>query len=340
MSNATPKIASVVDTQSETLQRDVENARRVLAVEHDALDLLRAGLDGELGIRLSQAVDMLMRLKGRLIVTGIGKSGHIGRKLAATFASTGTPAHFVHPADASHGDLGMIRGEDVVMALSWSGESAELSDIVAYTRRYHVPLIAITSCAQSALGIAADIALVLPDVPEACPNGLAPTTSTTAQLVLGDALSICVLSRRNFSPRDFMQFHPGGQLGARLRQVRDLMHKLPDVPLVPLGSLLNGAILEMTSKRLGVTGIVDGAGKLVGVISDGDLRRAFEKGFYDRPAADVMSRNPRVIAPEALAQQALGRLNAERITSLFILDDDGKPVGIITVHDLLQAGIS
>jgi arabinose-5-phosphate isomerase len=340
MSNAIPKIASVVDTQSESLRQDVQNAVLVLAAERDALDLLRGGLDGELGIRLSQAVDVLACLKGRLIVTGIGKSGHIGRKLAATFASTGTPAHFVHPADASHGDLGMIGSEDVVMALSWSGESAELFDIVAYTRRYRVPLIAITSRADSALGMAADIALILPDVPEACPNGLAPTTSTTAQLVLGDALAICLLSRRHFSPQDFMQFHPGGRLGARLRQVRDLMHKLPDVPLVPSECSLTSAILEMTSKRFGVTGVVDDAGKLAGVISDGDLRRAFEKGFYDRPAADVMSRNPRVIAPEALAQQALGRLNAERITSLFILDDDGKPTGIITVHDLLQAGIS
>jgi len=323
--------------------QDIANAKQALGLEIEGLNALRAPLDGELGAQLSAAVDLLHHSSGRLIVTGIGKSGHIGRKLAATFASTGTMAHFVHPADASHGDLGMIRSEDVVLALSWSGESAELSDIVAYTRRFHVPLIALTSEAKSALAGAADIALILPQVAEACPNGLAPTTSTTLQLVLGDMLAICLLKRRNFSAQDFHQFHPGGRLGVRLKTVQELMHRGAEIPLVPVTSTLMQAIFEMTSKRFGVTGIIDQDGRLVGVISDGDLRRAMEQGMgkasVERPAADVMSQNPKTIAPDALAEQALARLNQESITCLFILDDEGRPAGLITVHDLLRAGI-
>jgi len=324
--------------------QDIANAKQALGLEIEGLEALRVPLDGELGAQLSAAVDLLHHSSGRLIVTGIGKSGHIGRKLAATFASTGTMAHFVHPADASHGDLGMIRSEDVVLALSWSGESAELSDIVAYTRRFHVPLIAFTSEAKSALAGAADIVLILPQVAEACPNGLAPTTSTTLQLVLGDLLAICLLKRRNFSAQDFHQFHPGGRLGMRLKTVQELMHRGTEIPLVPVTSTLMQAIFEMTSKRFGVTGIVDQNDRLVGVISDGDLRRAMEKtdrvkGSIERPAADVMSQNPKTIAPDALAEQALARLNQESITCLFILDDEGRPTGLITVHDLLRAGI-
>jgi len=324
---------------NEPQTQDIENAVRAVAIELEGLEALKIALKGDLGVLTSQAVDILYRSTGRLIITGMGKSGHIGRKLAATFASTGTPSHFVHPADASHGDLGMIRQEDVVLALSWSGESVELSDIVAYTRRYHVPLIAFTSRAESALGRAADVTLVLPKVSEACPNGLAPTTSTTVQLVLGDSIAIALLSRRNFSSQDFRQFHPGGKLGAKLRLVRDLMHQLPNVPMVPLTSTLTTAIFEMTSKRLGVTGIIDDEGKLVGVLSDGDLRRAFERGFYDRPITEIMSRSPRTIAPDALAEQALGRLNSELITSLFVIEN-GLLKGVITVHDLLQAGVT
>jgi arabinose-5-phosphate isomerase len=317
---------------------DAESAFRAVSIEIEGLEAVREALKGELGVRLSQAVDLLLRSSGVLIVTGMGKSGHIGRKLAATLASTGTPAHFVHPADASHGDLGVVRREDAVLALSWSGETAELSDIIAYTRRHSVPLIAITSRAESALGRAADIALVLPVVPEACPNGLAPTTSTTAQLVLGDVLAICLLSRRNFTSEDFGQFHPGGKLGARLRTVRDLMRTEAAIPLVPADSTLKNAIFEMTSKRLGITGIIDPQGTLIGVISDGDLRRSLETGFTDRPTSEVMSRNPRTIVSDALAEHALARMNAERITSLFIVEDS-RPVGIITVHDLLMAGV-
>jgi arabinose-5-phosphate isomerase len=328
----------MIDATTESRAGDIENAIRAVSIETDGLNAVREALSGELGARLSQAVEILYRSTGILIVTGMGKSGHIGRKLAATLASTGTPAHFVHPADASHGDLGVVRRDDAVLALSWSGESAELSDIIAYTRRHSVPLIAITSRAESALGRAADVALVLPKVPEACPNGLAPTTSTTAQLVLGDALAVCLLSRRNFTSRDFGQFHPGGKLGAKLRTVRELMRGGADVPLVSSDSTLKNAIFEMTSKRLGITGITDAAGMLIGVISDGDLRRSFESGFTDRPASEIMSRNPRTIAHDALAEHALARMNAERITSLFILEA-GLPTGIITVHDLLLAGV-
>ena len=322
MTETTTESPTAEISAAETYARDVKNAIRAVSIETDGLNAVREALSGELGVRLSQAVEILYRSTGVLIVTGMGKSGHIGRKLAATLASTGTPSHFVHPADASHGDLGVVRREDAVLALSWSGESAELSDIIAYTRRHSVPLIAITSRADSALGRAADIALVLPKVPEACPNGLAPTTSTTAQLVLGDALAVCLLSRRNFTSQDFGQFHPGGKLGAKLRTVRELMRTGKDVPLVPIDSTLKHAIFEMTSKRLGITGIIDQAGALIGVISDGDLRRTFESGFTDRPAAEIMSRTPRTIAADALAEHALARMNAERITSLFILNND------------------
>lgn len=324
---------------ADTHEEDVAVAVRAVGIELDGLAAMRRALEGELGRRLGETVDLLMRSPGRLIVTGMGKSGHIGRKLAATFASTGTPAHFVHPADASHGDLGMIRPSDVVLAMSWSGETAELSDIVAYTRRYGVPLVAMTSRAESALGRAADIALVLPPLVEACPNGLAPTTSSTAQLVLGDALAICLLSRRRFTSADFQQFHPGGKLGARLRQVRDLMHTGEAVPRVPADATLTTAIFEMTAKRFGVTGVADDAGRLVGVVSDGDLRRAFEAGFHERPVVEVMSRRPKTIAPGALAEQALARMNEARITSLFVTDGESW-LGIITVHDLLHAGVT
>jgi arabinose-5-phosphate isomerase len=318
---------------------DIQNAIRAISIELEGLEALRGALEGELGVQFNRAVNQLLRLSGNLIVTGMGKSGHIGRKLAATLASTGTPAHFIHPGDASHGDLGMIRSDDAVIALSWSGESAELSDIVAYTRRFHVPLIAMTSRAGSALARAADIVMIMPDVPEACPNGLAPTTSTTVQLVLGDALAVCLLSRRNFTSDDFGQFHPGGKLGARLRRVGDLMHRGDAVPIVSDSGTIHDAVLEMTAKRLGVTGVVDKHETLIGVISDGDLRRAFKAGLYEGLAADIMGRSPRTISPDALAEQAMARMNAERITSLFIVDG-GRPVGVIAIHDLLQLGVT
>jgi arabinose-5-phosphate isomerase len=319
--------------------RDVACAIQAMQSEADGLVAVGLALSGELGARLSDAVEAIFTLRGRVVVTGMGKSGHVGRKLAATFASTGTPSLFIHPAEASHGDLGMIQPEDLVLALSWSGETAELADIVAYTRRFGVPLVAITSRPRGTLAVASDIALVLPQVREACPNGLAPTTSTTAQMALGDALAVCLLQRRAFSPEDFRGFHPGGKLGARLKRVRDLMHDSQWVPAVDRSVPLSGAILAMTSGRFGIVGVLDDTGRLVGVITDGDLRRALEAGFYDRPTHEVMGRQPRTIRPDALAQEALARMNADRITSLFVTED-GRPVGVIHIHDLLRGGVA
>ncbi|HWL83072.1 MAG TPA: KpsF/GutQ family sugar-phosphate isomerase, partial [Roseomonas sp.] len=316
------------------------SARRTLELEAEGLAALRQALDGPLGENFNRAIAALCAATGRVIVTGMGKSGHVGRKIAATFASTGTPTYFVHPAEASHGDLGMIQEQDVVLALSWSGEAPELSDIVAYTRRFKVPLIAITARSASALGKAADIPLILPSMPEACPNGLAPTTSTTMQMAMGDALAVSLLSLRGFSAQDFRQFHPGGKLGAQLRTARDLMHGGAAVPTVPEDATLSQAIMEMTSKRFGITAVVDGEGRLAGVITDGDLRRAFEGGgFVERPVSQIMTRNPRTIAPEVLAPQILADLNRSAITAIFVVEN-GRPVGVLNIHDLLRAGVA
>ncbi|WP_270937742.1 KpsF/GutQ family sugar-phosphate isomerase [Falsiroseomonas oryzae] len=312
---------------------------RTVELEADGLQALRTALEGELGARVLQAVALILDRPGRVAVTGMGKSGHVGRKIAATLASTGTPAQFVHPAEASHGDLGMIGREDAVLALSWSGEAPELADIIAYTRRFDVPLIAITSRSESALGSAADLCLALPRMPEACPNGLAPTTSTTMQLALGDALAMCLLEARGFSPQDFSEFHPGGKLGARLKRARDLMHGKDELPLVPLSATLEQAVVEMTSRRFGVTGLVDAEGRLAGVLTDGDLRRAFQRGLaMSGPAAAAMTPTPRTAAPQDLAADLLGLMNEKRITSLFVLQE-GRPVGILHLHDLLRAGV-
>lgn len=316
-------------------------ARRTLELESDGLNALRAAMDGPLGAAVDAtcaAIRAAQAKNGRVIVTGMGKSGHVARKIAATLASTGTQAYFVHPGEASHGDLGMIGTEDLVLALSWSGEAPELADIIVYTRRFQVPLIAITARAESALGTAADIALVLPIMPEACPNGLAPTTSTVMQMAMGDAIAVALLSLRGFTAQDFREFHPGGKLGARLRKAADLMHAGEDVPLVPLGLPLSQAIVEMTSKRFGVTGVVDKDGRLAGVVTDGDLRRAFRGGFVDRPVDEVMTRAPRTVAPDLLAQQVLALLNSVSITSVFVVEA-GRPVGIVHIHDLLRAGV-
>jgi len=312
---------------------------RTIALEVDGLKALHDALAGELGPRVLDAVAAVLAAPGRVIVTGMGKSGHVGRKIAATMASTGTPAHFVHPAEASHGDLGMIGREDVVLALSWSGEAPELADIIAYTRRFAVKLVAITSRAESALGSAADICLALPRMPEACPNGLAPTTSTTMQLAIGDALAMALLEARGFSPQDFRQFHPGGKLGARLKRARDLMHGADELPLVPDSATLEQAIVEMTSRRFGVTGVVDAQGRLAGVVTDGDLRRAFQRGLaMGGPAAAAMTRAPRTATPQTLAADLLAMMNEKQITTLFVVED-GRPVGILHLHDLLRAGV-
>jgi arabinose-5-phosphate isomerase len=311
---------------------------RTLEIEGLGLAALRQALPHGLADAFARAALSIEASGGHVVVTGMGKSGHIGRKIAATLASTGTTSHFVHAAEASHGDLGMIGPKDVVLALSWSGETPELADIVSYTRRFGVPLIAITSRPNSALGSAADIGLFLPEAEEACPNGLAPTTSTTMQLAAGDALAILLLQRRGFSPTDFQQFHPGGRLGARLVQVRQLMHTGADLPTIGLDASLSAGIVEMTSKRFGIAGVIDPAGILVGALTDGDLRRAFRQGFTDRPVRDAMGKTPYTIGPEALAVQALALMNEAKITCLFVVEQ-AKPVGLVHIHDLLRAGI-
>ncbi|GGG20641.1 KpsF/GutQ [Caldovatus sediminis] len=319
---------------------DLEAARRVLATEAEALSALAATLDD----RFACAVALLGATTGRVVVSGMGKSGHVARKIAATLASTGTPALFVHPAEASHGDLGMIVPGDAVLALSNSGETPELADLVQHSRRFGLPLVGVTGRAESALARAADVALVLPAVPEACPMGLAPTTSTTMQMALGDALAVALLTRRGFTAADFSVFHPGGRLGMRLRRVRDLMHAGEDMPLATPETRMDAAIVAMTAKRFGVLGITGEDGRLVGVITDGDLRRALDSGngaaLLCRTAGEVMTRTPRTVAPEQLAAEALRLMNERAITVLFVVDEDRRPVGILHVHDLLRAGVA
>jgi arabinose-5-phosphate isomerase len=316
---------------------DLAVARAVLRTEANGLQALATGLEDG----FTRAVELLAGATGRVVVSGMGKSGHVGRKVAATLASTGTPALFVHPAEASHGDLGMIVPGDAVLALSNSGETVELADLVAHSRRFGLPLVAITARAESALAKAADVALTLPDAAEACPMGLAPTTSTTMQMALGDALAVALLTRRGFTEADFRQFHPGGRLGTRLQRVRDLMHTDEAVPLALPDTVMDRALLMITEKRFGCLGVVDLAGRLAGIVTDGDLRRAMGPDLLSRQVGDIMTRSPRTIAPDALAVEALHVMNARErpITTLFAVDPDGRPVGILHIHDLLRAGI-
>jgi arabinose-5-phosphate isomerase len=316
---------------------DIEAGRAVLETEAAGLAALASSLDA----RFAEAVDILAATSGRVVVTGMGKSGHVARKIAATLASTGTPSLFVHPAEASHGDLGMIVEGDCVLALSNSGETAELADLVAHTRRFSLKLLAITARDASALARAADVLLLLPAAPEACPLGLAPTTSTTMQLALGDALAVALLTRRGFSPSDFRVFHPGGKLGARLTRIRDLMHGGTELPLATRATPMRDALIRMTEGRFGCLGIVDDAGLLVGIVTDGDLRRAMAPDLLARPAGEIMNPAPRTIGPEALAVEALALMNRRDrpITALFVVDA-GRPVGIVHVHDLLRAGVA
>jgi arabinose-5-phosphate isomerase len=306
--------------------------RRVLRTEAEALGLMSDGL----GAPFEAAVEALAACKGRIVCTGVGKSGHVARKLAATFASTGAPALFVHAAEASHGDLGMIESDDVVVALSKSGEVRELADVVGYARRFAIPLIAVTAEPGSALGRAADIVLQLADAAEATGEVSAPTTSTTLQMALGDALAVALLERRGFTARDFHVFHPGGKLGAMLRTVADLMHRLEEAPLAPLGTPMGEAVRIMTERRLGIIGIVDGAGLLVGVITDGDLRRNLDR--LDGAVDTVMSRSPRTVDASTLAGEAARLMSESRITVLFVVED-GRPLGVLHVHDVLAAGV-
>lgn len=316
----------------------VQSALRTLALENDGLAQLAAGLKGAMGAAFAAAVQKLTTVKGRVIVTGIGKSGHVGQKIAATFASTGTPAFFVHPSEASHGDLGMITPQDLILALSWSGETVELKPLIIYSRRFAVPLVAITSRADSALAEQADVVLQLPRAKEACPHGLAPTTSTTMQLALGDCLAIALLEAKGFTAHDFKIFHPGGSLGANLKHVSDIMHKAGELPLAGPGELMSSAVLTMTAKSFGCLGIVDGKGRLIGVITDGDLRRHIDADMRKAKTADIMTRKPKSVTPNMLASAALEFMNASSITALFVVDKE-KPVGIIHVHDLLRAGV-
>ena len=312
----------------------LETGRRVIDIEARALDLLTAALDDS----FAAAVEIILKARGRVIVSGMGKSGHVGRKIAATFASTGTPAQFVHPAEASHGDLGMVTPEDVALVLSNSGETPELADIIAHTRRFSIPLIGVASREGSTLLRQSDVAILLPRAEEACGTGVVPTTSTTMTLALGDALAVALMEHRQFTPEDFRTYHPGGKLGARLSRVADLMHR--DMPLVTLDTAMGDALLVISQKGFGVVGVTDAAGRLVGIITDGDLRRHME-GLLSRNAAEVMTAAPRTIDPGALAEKAVAVMNDRKITCLFAVDPagDGRPMGILHIHDCLRAGV-
>ncbi|MGH7160226.1 MAG: KpsF/GutQ family sugar-phosphate isomerase [Acetobacteraceae bacterium] len=317
---------------------DLGAARSVLQLEAAGLRALAAGLDRN----FSRAVDLLAEAAGRIVVTGMGKSGHIARKVAATLASTGTPALFVHPGEASHGDLGMIIAGDAVLAFSNSGETAELADLVHHTRRFALPLIAVTGRAGSTLARASDVTLVLPATPEACPMGLAPTTSTTMQLGLGDALAVALLKRRGFTANDFRRIHPGGRLGARLLRVSELMHTGAALPLAQRDLSMDQALLLMTEKSFGCLGVIEAPCRLVGIVTDGDLRRAMGPDLLTRRVDELMTRTPRTIGPDALAAEALHEMNAgtRPITTLFVVDAAADVLGLVHVHDLLRAGVA
>jgi arabinose-5-phosphate isomerase len=315
------------------------SAKRTLDVEHDGLARLIAALDGPLGEAFCRAVDMIRSTPGRVILSGMGKSGHIARKIAATLASTGTPALLVHPAEASHGDLGMITDSDAIIMISHSGETAELRAMLDYAKRFSVSLICMTSRADSTLAEQADITLLLPEAREACPIGMAPTTSTMLQLALGDALALALLEDKGFNAAQFRTFHPGGLLGAALTHVRDVMHKPPRLPLAQAGMAMSEALLVMTQMSFGCLGIIGDDGTLVGIITDGDLRRHMSRDLIDLPVAEVMTHAPRTIEGDALASEALEQLNSLKITSLFVCDQTRRPVGIIHIHDLLRLGV-
>lgn len=318
------------------LARDLDVGQRVLRAEIAGLERLVRTLDGAFG----RALDLCAAAQGRLIVTGIGKSGHVARKIAATLASTGKPAQFVHAAEASHGDLGMIGADDAILALSNSGESGELADIIAYSRRFDIPLIAITAGPRSTLAQAADVVLLLPGAAEACPMGLAPSTSTTMMMALGDALAIALLERKGFSPADFQRLHPGGRLGRRLLRVADIMHAGDAVPLVSPLMPMSEAILVMTAKSFGCVGVCDDQGRLVGVITDGDLRRHMNDRLLGRTVAEIMGADPKTVTPTHLAAEALGLMNRFAITALFVVDDAVRPTGFLHMHDCLRAGVA
>ena len=317
----------------------VQSALRTLDAEGGGIAALAAAMESDLGAAFTTAVELIRNAKGRLIVTGLGKSGHIGRKIAATFASTGTPAFFVHAAEASHGDLGMITAGDVILALSWSGEQAEMKNLITYAKRFRIPVIAMTADRDSTLSQASDVALALPRAREACPHNLAPTTSSLMLLALGDCLAIALLEGRGFTSVDFSVLHPGGKLGAMLKYIRDLMHVDQAVPLRPLGTPMSDALFEMTSKGFGCVGIVDARGLLVGIVTDGDLRRHMGPDLMSALVDNVMTKSPKTVGRGTLASEALEMLNSSKVTALMVTDA-GRPVGIVHIHDLLRAGVA
>lgn len=321
-----------------TPQDIITCAKTVLNTEIHGLNLLRDTIDDA----FVQAANMMFQTKGRVIISGMGKSGHIGQKMAATLASTGTPSFFVHPSEASHGDLGMLTKNDTLVTISNSGESREMGDIISFSRRFGIPMIAITSVPTSTMAQAADIVLLIPgkkDAPEACPLGMAPTTSTTTTIALGDALAVALLEMRGFTKEQFHDRHPGGKLGHVLLKVSDIMAKGDDMPLVRPDTMMADALVVMTGKSLGCLGITDDDGRLIGVITDGDLRRHMTADIIVRRAGDIMTRSPKTIPPNMLGTEAVGLMNAAKITNLFVVDADGKPLGVLHLHHLLQAGV-
>ncbi|MHA6641507.1 KpsF/GutQ family sugar-phosphate isomerase [Mesorhizobium sp. A623] len=318
-------------------QASIDSALRTVSTERAGVEALAHSLENGLSEPFARAVETLAAIKGRVIVTGVGKSGHIGSKLASTLASTGTPAFFVHPAEANHGDLGMIAEDDAIIALSWSGETVELKGIIAYSRRFSIPLIAITAGQTSALAREADVLLALPRAAEACPHGLAPTTSALLQLVVGDALAVALLEARGFTPDHFRTFHPGGQLGANLTQIREIMHVGDKLPVVASGTGMREAILELSGKGFGCVAIVDADGALAGIITDGDIRRQIGSDLLSMTVDQVMTKGPKTVKPETLVAKALQMINASSITALMV-EQDGRPIGLVHLHDLLRIG--
>jgi len=317
----------------------VQSALRTLEAEGCGISALAAALQGPMAVPFAEAIGLMRQAKGRVIITGLGKSGHIGRKVAATLASTGTPAFFVHAAEASHGDLGMITGDDVIVALSWSGEQPEMTNLVNYSARFAIPMIAVTSNTQSTLGKAADIVLELPKAREACPHNLAPTTSTLMQAAIGDAIAIALLEGRGFTALEFANFHPGGKLGAMLKLVRDYMRTGESIPVKALGTKMSDAVVEMSGKGLGCVCIVNHAGEIVGIITDGDLRRHMRPDILTVPVDEIMTKRPKTVPPDMLASEMLELLNSSKITAL-IVTEANRLVGIVHLHDLLRAGVA
>ncbi|MEO0544826.1 MAG: KpsF/GutQ family sugar-phosphate isomerase [Pseudomonadota bacterium] len=317
----------------------IASAVRTINTEKAGITALAEALENGLGDPFRETIDRIRRIKGRVIVTGVGKSGHIASKIAATLASTGTVAYFVHPVEANHGDLGMIARDDAIIALSWSGESRELGGIIEYSRRFQIPLFALTSGSQSSLARGADVVLTLPKVAEACPHGIAPTTSTMIQLAMGDALAVALLESRGFTASDFRDFHPGGKLGANLTSIADIMHTGERIPLIKETSDMREAIVMISQKGFGCVGVLDDKGRLAGIVTDGDLRRHIHKDLLSMPIDDVMTVDPITVTPHTLAASALNTINQLSITALIVLEDE-KPVGIVHLHDLLRIGVA